>query len=296
MAFFRLQCALILFALSLQADVKKMLEMSEKLDKLDSQEINFFLEKADECTYNRDFYCASSYHEKARVLSTTAALKEKLQASILRLDNEKERVYREKRVLEQEEEERREREILEQQRFAQQEEDDYNQAQLNADMSNFMMQKMNQTNPFNQPFNRQIPKANNYIPSQNRNNDYKPQTQTMQNTQKQSNITQSPQQTIPPPQTTQQPVIQTQKSFTPIIKNDVSSTYGLSYEQSQTWCKRKADELRSWDWSPHKLISIGECSCSLGKNSVANDSNMLRKEYSCELKYVWQQNSLGGAR
>lgn len=321
MVFFRLQYVLMLLVVLLQADAKKLLEMSEKLDKLDAQEISFILEKADECTYRRDFYCTASYHEKAHSLATTTALKGKLQASIALLDREKERVYQEKRAKEQEEEEQREREILERQRMAQAEEDAYNQTQLNMNMSNYMMQQMNQTNPFNQSFNRQVPKANTYIPSQNRNNSYTPQTQTTPNyttqrqynsssstqqttqqshvgpnTQKQSNTTQISQQAVPPSQNTPPPVTSSQQTFTPIIKNDVSYDYGLSYEQSQTWCKRKADELRSWDWSPHKLISIGECSCSLGKNSVANDSNMLQKEYRCELKYVWQKNSPGGSR
>ena len=113
MAFFRLQYVLMLLVVLLQADAKKLLEMSEKLDKLDSQEISFFLEKADECTYKRDFYCTASYHQKAHSLATTTALKGKLQASIALLDKEKERVYQEKRAKEQEEEEQREREILE---------------------------------------------------------------------------------------------------------------------------------------------------------------------------------------
>ncbi len=301
MLYIRMIALVMFFSLFLHADVKKMLDMSEKLDKLDSQEFSFFVEKADQCTDRRDFDCAASYHEKAKNLATTASLKAKLQASVSQRDNEIERMYREKRALEQEEqeeEERREREAIERQRLAQQEEDAYDQAQRNANMSNFMMQKMNETNPFNQPFNRQVPRTNNYIPPQPqyRSNEYKPQTQTTQNTHKQSYTNQTPPQYTPPPQTTQQPVTQTQKSFTPIIKNDVSYTHGLTYKQSQTWCKRKADEMRSWNWSPHQLISIGECSCGLGKNSVANDSKMLQKEYSCELKYVWQQNSVGGAR
>lgn len=94
-------CALaitgILFAAPVFADIKDLLEMSEKLDKIEKQDFGEAIDKANGCTRARDFACTNSWLAKASKLANGSRDKQMLAGAQQNMANEKARIAEEER-------------------------------------------------------------------------------------------------------------------------------------------------------------------------------------------------------
>lgn len=87
----------VLTALTAQADLKDLLEMSERLDKIEKQDFGEAIDKANACTRARDFSCTTSWLQKAGKLAGSARDKQTLAAAEQNMTNEKARIAEEAR-------------------------------------------------------------------------------------------------------------------------------------------------------------------------------------------------------
>ena len=87
----------MLTALTAQADLKDLLDMSERLDKIEKQDFGEALDKANACTRGRDFSCTTSWLQKAGKLAGSARDKQMLAAAEQNMTNEKARIAEEAR-------------------------------------------------------------------------------------------------------------------------------------------------------------------------------------------------------
>lgn len=79
------------------ADLKDLLEMSERLDKIEKQDFGEAIDKANACTRARDFSCTTSWLQKAGKLAGGARDKQMLAAAEQNMTNEKARIAEEER-------------------------------------------------------------------------------------------------------------------------------------------------------------------------------------------------------
>jgi hypothetical protein len=93
----------ILFSLPVAADINDLLEMSEKLDKIERQDFGDAIDKANGCTRARDFACTSSWLGKASKLANGARDKQVLATAQQNMANEKARIAEEARLRAEEE-------------------------------------------------------------------------------------------------------------------------------------------------------------------------------------------------
>jgi hypothetical protein len=93
----------MLFALPAAADINDLLEMSEKLDKIEKQDFGDAIDKANGCTRARDFACTSSWLGKASKLANGTRDKQTLAAAQQNMANEKARIAEEARLRAEEE-------------------------------------------------------------------------------------------------------------------------------------------------------------------------------------------------
>ncbi|MGE5525373.1 MAG: hypothetical protein ACM3SS_16795, partial [Rhodospirillaceae bacterium] len=87
----------ILFAAPVYGDIKDLLEMSEKLDKIEKQDFGEAIDKANTCTRARDFSCTNSWLAKASKLANGSRDKQLLAAAQQNMADEKARVAEEER-------------------------------------------------------------------------------------------------------------------------------------------------------------------------------------------------------
>jgi hypothetical protein len=90
----------------------KLLEMSDRLDKLEKSDFNDTIEKADSCTRKRNFKCAESELDKAGKIANSSQDKRLLLTSRESLAREKQLVEEERRRREEEERRREEEQRL----------------------------------------------------------------------------------------------------------------------------------------------------------------------------------------
>jgi len=135
-----------------------MLDMSEKLDRADKQELRSFLSRADDCTANRNFSCSESNIERAAKLAKDSADKKLLESSRLKITTEKQLIAREAKEAEEQmrlaEESRQRREDEEDRQLAQ---SNYNNSSGNsASWNNYFQQQLrNNQNVLSQLNNQQ---------------------------------------------------------------------------------------------------------------------------------------------
>ena len=141
-----------------QGNLMDMLDMSEKLDRADKQELRSFLSRADDCTANRNFSCSESNIERAAKLAKDNADKKLLESSRLKITTEKQLIAREAKEAEEHmrlaEESRRRREDEEDRQLAQ---SNYNNSSGNsASWNNYFQQQLrNNQNVLSQLNNQQ---------------------------------------------------------------------------------------------------------------------------------------------
>jgi hypothetical protein len=87
----------VLFAAPVFGDIKDLLEMSEKLDKIEKQDFGEAIDKANTCTRARDFSCTNSWLAKATKLANGSRDKQVLAAAQQNMANEKARIAEEER-------------------------------------------------------------------------------------------------------------------------------------------------------------------------------------------------------
>ena len=87
----------MLTALTAQADLKDLLEMSGRLDKIEKQDFGEAIDKANACTRARDFSCTTSWLQKAGKLAGSARDKQMLAVAERNMTNEKARIAEEER-------------------------------------------------------------------------------------------------------------------------------------------------------------------------------------------------------
>ena len=87
----------MLFTMPASADMKDLLEMSEKLDKIEKQDFGDAIDKANACTRARDFSCTNAQLAKAAKLANGTRDKQMLAAAQQNMANEKARIAEEER-------------------------------------------------------------------------------------------------------------------------------------------------------------------------------------------------------
>lgn len=89
--------ASVLLAIPAAAEIKDLLEMSEKLDNIDKQDFGDAIDKADRCTQGRDFACTNAWLAKASKLANGPRDRQRLAVAQKNMDNEKARIAEEQR-------------------------------------------------------------------------------------------------------------------------------------------------------------------------------------------------------